>query len=225
MAASDKINLSKEQLTALLDRLHAAPQGASGEHLTDTQIIDYTLEGISPTEQTVITEHMDACPACAARVEHILNQTRAWESAGGAKQLEKRRKELLQSTLDQLVPRTSLLGRLADELGRIVLRPPLALAPGYARAATPAIEAEGQSESGLLQWYYGLDETGSLVVRVSSFNTQLQGMRVLLRAGGWQRLVELELVEPGQVGVETVISTDELSQIDLSDGFRFELTT
>jgi hypothetical protein len=224
MEKKNKIELTEEQLGVLLDRLRRSPQGDTSMHISDEQMVAYALDDLLPPDKSAVLQHLQGCPACAGQLEALVNQARLWESSSGKEGLELRRRELRRSTREKLAPRTSLLERLARELDKIVLRPPMTLAPGYARAATPAIGTEGQSESGLLQWYYGPDEEGNLVIRVSSFDIQLEGVRVTLRAGGWQRQVELLLVESEQVGVETVIAAEELEEIDLSNGLRFELS-
>ena len=218
-----KLTLSGEQLQALISRLVAEPPGVSGEHLSREDYLGYLDDSISTERTGAVLAHLEECPDCAARLEHLLAQNRRWQSKERARLLEERRQQMLKSALQQLSPRHSLLQRLAAELDKIVLFPALPHAAGYARAATPVMEAEGQSESGDLQWYYGYDTLGNLIIRVSSFNTALQGVRVNMHSGGWHRLVELALVEPGQVGVETTVPQAELAQLDLSTGIRFEL--
>jgi anti-sigma factor RsiW len=116
--------------------------------------------------------------------------------------------------------RAATLHQLAGQLRDILLGPGLAL--GATRAATPA-GVSGATPDGLLRWRLVEDEQANLAVRLGSHSLELEGARLRLHAGDWQREVVLEQVAPDQVGAETMLSADERAEWQEAEELRVEL--
>lgn len=94
-----------------------------------------------------------------------------------------------------------------------------------ARGASPTV-AEGQTEDGMLRWRIAEKESGELNIRLGSYNMELAGIRIILKAGAISKTATLEPVTDDQVGAEVLFTRKERSQmpkdtsltIDILDG-------
>lgn len=109
-----------------------------------------------------------------------------------------------------------------EVLEGIVLRPFLSSSPGYLNAAMPA-EAEGESLDGSIRWYYGPDDDGNLIIRLSSYSLEYENRLVLAYSGEWSCEMQLEQVEPGQLGADLVIAACEVAGRAFEQGIYFRL--
>lgn len=119
-----------------------------------------------------------------------------------------------------LAARTATLHQLAGQLRDILLGPGLAL--GAARAATPD-GVSGATPDGLLRWRLVEDEQANLAIRLGSHALDLEGARLRLRAGDWQREVVLARVAPDQVGAEIALPAEERERWQGAERVRLEL--
>ena len=115
--------------------------------------------------------------------------------------------------------RAATLHQLAGGLRDLLLGPGLAL--GAARAATPDSLA-GATPDGLLRWRLVEDGQANLDIRLGSHALDLEGARLRLRAGDWQREVVLVRVAPDQVGAEFTLSAEERAEWGRAEGLRVE---
>jgi hypothetical protein len=217
------IEISVRKARALEASLRAGPATPAGEHLSAEQFNGFISMDLPQAEIEAIMQHITACESCAALIERVAEQARAWEGNAGRKRLADLRQRGLATLLEQFSGRWAVLDRLEEALRSLILKPQFSFAPGMGRAAMPR-EAEGQTENGILQWYYGQDEKGDLVIRISSFHLDLEGVRLALSAGSWQQELTLEKVAPDQVGAETSIPKAELPNLQLERGLQLKLT-
>jgi hypothetical protein len=203
------------------------PETAS-THLSSAVIIGYVLETLDEVEQQAALAHVEDCEACTANLEKALQRQQIWQTPAGENRLADMRyrlqpgsQELVQEYLKQRLAR---LQTLQHQLEALLVRPGFLPQPGYLRAAMP-VEAEGETPDQSLQWYYGSDEDGNLVIRISSFVLEYDGVCISLQAGAWQAEMILELVEPGQLGAELVVPAEEVIAYPFEEGIRFSLTT
>lgn len=225
-----RIQIDEEKARQVADHLRDASQEVlpdiASEHLSDETIIGYALETLRQLEQETVLAHIEACEACAIKLENALQRQNEWQSAVGQRRLTDLRHRLQPGLKEhiksQFAQRFTRLQALQLQLKQLIIRPGFVTIPGYLTAATPA-KAEGETPDHSLQWYYGPDEDGNLVIRISSFILDYEGSCVSLQAGDWKDEMLLEQVEPGQLGAELVVPADELAAYPFEHGIHFSL--
>ena len=217
-----KVQISSQKAKEVVDEILTQSPEVIREHLTDDLFIDYISGSLTEEEQHAVLDHLETCNSCSARMEHLLVRTHAWAGNLGQRRLAQIRRQILPTTLKNLANNYSLLERLEQELTKLILKPVFLTKPGYLYAAT-AVEQEGQTLNGTLQWYYGEDEQGNLAIRLSSFYMELQGTRVAVNIGILKRVVTLDVVATDQVGAEIVINRSEIDELPWEEGISFEL--
>jgi hypothetical protein len=218
-----KVQISSQKAKEVVDKILTPSTEGIREHLTDDLFLDYLTGNLLEEKQQAVFDHLEICNSCAARLERLLVQARAWTGNAGQQRLAQIRDQILPTTLNNLTHNYSLLERLEQELTKLILKPVFLTTPGYVYAAT-AVEQEGQTMNGTLQWYYGEDEQGNLDIRLSSFYTELQGTYVAVKIGTWKRVATLEKVTTDQVGAEVIIERSEIVELPWEEGISFELT-
>jgi len=224
-----RVSIDEMKTRQVMDHLNRetplTPETASA-HLSDEVIIGYVLETLGQPEQQAALGHIEACEACAEKLERALQRQRLWQIPAGKNRLADLRRrlqpgarELLQAQFEQHLSR---LQALQHQLEALFIRPSFLSQPGYLSAAMPA-EADGETPDQSLQWYYGPDENGNLVIRISSFVLEYEGVCISLQAGAWQAEMLLEPVEPGQLGAELVVPAEEVAAYPFEEGIRFSL--
>jgi hypothetical protein len=218
-----KVQISSQKAKEVVDKILTRSPEVIREHLKDDLFIDYISGSLTEEEQHAVLDHLETCNSCSARMEHLLLRTHAWAGNAGQQRLAQIRRKIMPTTLNNLANNYSLLERLEQELTKLILKPVFLTAPGYVYAAT-AVEQEGQTLNGTLQWYYGEDEQGNLAIRLSSFYMELQGTRIAINIGNWKRVVTLDVVASDQVGAEVVIAKSDVFELGWENGITFELT-
>jgi hypothetical protein len=82
----------------------------------------------------------------------------------------------------------------------------LCLAPGLAQARDVA---HGETADGLVRWSIVRGEQDSLIVRIATWATNLEGSRILVHAPARVGVCVLEPIGPGEVGAERIVSAAE----------------
>jgi hypothetical protein len=213
--------LSNQKLIELKSLFTRLPLEPATPHLDDEAIIGCVTETIPLDETEVLIQHIESCLACGARLDRLFQSGLAWQGQEGHKRILKLHRKYLETVTTPLTGQLSLLKKLEAELSKLVLTPPL-FAPGYAQAATP-IEVEGETESGLLQWYYRTDNLGNLTIRISSYNLDLEDVRVAAGSGDWEYVMTLKKVEENQVGAMAFLPEIALEHVHLEKGIHFQL--
>ena len=223
-----RVRIDEKKTRQVMDHLNAeiTLTSETAAHLSDAVIIGYVLETLGLPEQRSVLAHIEACEACASKLEAALRRQHLWQTPAGQNRLAELRRRLqpgprqmLQAQFEQ---RLSRLQALQHQLEALFIRPGFLPQPGYLNAAMPA-EAEGETPDQSLQWYYGPDENGNLVIRISSFILDYDGVSISLQAGAWQAEMLLEPVEPGQLGAELVVPAEEVAAYPFEEGIRFSL--
>lgn len=224
-----RISIDEKKARQVMDRL----SGTAGEpvlpdisHISDEIIIQYVQEDLPEAEVQLVLAHIEICNECAAKLEGALSRQTVWAGPSGESRLEGLRRRLHPGLREHLrvvaARRQEQLQNLQRRLEQLVLNPGFLPSPGFLQAAMPA-EVEGELDDHSLQWYYGPDDEGNLVIRISSFQLDYEGALIVLQAGEWQEEMLLEQVEPGQLGAELVIPADEVAAHPFERGIRFRL--
>lgn len=201
-----KIQVTPEKVDELIALFRGLPTRPVGDHLTDDEFIAYAMGTLPADEVARLDVHLDSCLECAAEVERLQEAVAFWDSPEGRQRLVSLRERVLKKLTQ---PAPSLWERLAAALQNLVLFPNAGLAGAPAWAATCIRPQDGQTEDGALRWRIVEDEEGNLVVRFGSHHLELEGLRVLLRAGDWTAEAVLTRVAPDQVGAEVTIPREE----------------
>lgn len=219
-----KIKVEAKKVDELMALFRAMPDEPIGEHLSDDQLVSYTLEMLTAEQVESLDAHLATCSQCSTEMEQLLETSEAWRGQKGEQRLDALRlhiqAELFDATLSDamqtggspgLPPRKpSLLEQLLEQLGSVVLwSNPLfrARSPAAAEAAAPW--EDGQTEDGTLRWRIVNDEEGNRIIRFGSNELTLDGVRWQLFAGDWQREFVWRQVAPDQVGAEIVVTHEE----------------
>jgi hypothetical protein len=226
-----RIQIDEAKARLVVNRLRYESQetlpNVASNHLSDETIIGYVLATLTLPEQETALVHIEACETCALKLESAMQRQNEWQTANGQRRLANLRHRLQPGIKEHLkahfAQRFNRLQTLQLQLEHLIIRPGFLAAPGYLTAATPAKD-EGETPDHSLQWYYGPDEDGNLVIRISSFILDYEGTCVSLQAGEWQDEMLLEQVEPGQLGAELVVPAEEMAAYPFEQGIHFSLT-
>jgi len=225
-----RVQIDEKKILRVMDGLSKVitftPEAAN-THLSNEVIIGYVLETLDQVEQEAALAHIEGCDACAVNLEKALQRQQMWQTRAGDDRLADMRRRLQPGAREMLIEhlkqRLGRLQALHHQLEALFIRPRFLPQPGYLRAATP-VEAEGETPDQSVQWYCGPDEDGNLVIRISSFILDYDGICISLQAGAWQAEMILELVEPGQLGAELVVPAEEVIAYPFEEGIHFSLT-
>jgi len=85
--------------------------------------------------------------------------------------------------------------------------------PGMrARFSTAKVE-DGQMEDGSVRWRYVEKESGERIVRFASHRVELEGLKIMVKAGQLSKTVVLKPVTQGQLGAEVTFTSQESEKI------------
>lgn len=213
----------------LMADLVALPTEVVGSHLSDEELFDYIMGRVSVSKTEQIDIHLASCAACAEEADLLVDASLPWQGKAGERRLAALRERVLgkltiPSKQSEKAP--SLLERLAEQLRNIRfpdITPTFALAGAYADSAKALFD--GQTEDGSLRWRIVQDQKKNLIVRFGSHELELEGQRVRLRIGEWERQVALRRVAPDQVGGEIVITRAERIELLAKMSPSIELVT
>jgi anti-sigma factor RsiW len=211
MSRQRKFRVTSSQLDRFLEDLVAGPGSPLGDHLTDSEFVEYSLEQLADHEVERIDRHLASCPDCAGELERLIEESRAWTGPEGENRLERLREKVLDAAMP-IEP---------QELPAIVLMPRAAYQPARAAARTAEPWSLGRSPDGVLSWSIAEDKAGNLTIEVSSFVLE-HGSRLRFQVGSWSKEVELHTVEPGQVAGRIEIARTERDSLPADQPLQVE---
>ena len=216
---SRPIEISSQKVEELMDLFQSISEKPNGAHLTDDQFIDYVTGDLGEEEMIQIDHHLQMCEDCGARVEHLATNAMGWSGVSVRSRFNELRQRVLSELGRQNTPRSSFLETLALQIRTLLLGTDLTA--GIVRAATEEKTNFQQSD----QWscYLDTDKRGNYVLRISSYDSTLEGSRLRLISKNWQQEVTLIRVDQAQVGAKVVLSPKELAKIPLEHDFSVEL--
>ncbi|MEW6213235.1 MAG: hypothetical protein AB1631_33370 [Acidobacteriota bacterium] len=205
---TNKVKIDAKQADRLLGFVRSLPKDVVGEHLTDEEFINRSLETASPEEVERIDAHLSTCDECCAEVERLMEAAQALTE----ERLDRLSKKILAARGEP-----SLFVRFVRALESIIM-PASKLNLAY---AADAEEWHGQDETGLLHWSIERDE-GKVIFRVSSHETGLLGNQIVVIAGKEpSQPFTLEPWGDDEVGVEIEVSDEFLSNLSAGERPRF----
>ena len=97
--------------------------------------------------------------------------------------------------------------------------------PGLrARFSTAKVE-DGQMEDGSVRWRYVEKESGERFVRFGSHRLELEGLKILVKAGQISKTVVLKSVTQDQLGAEVIFTAQESEKIPAEALLSIDVST
>jgi len=207
-----KIPITPTQVSQLMARFRAL-KATIRPHLSDEELIRYTMQTLEPSALERVTAHLDACQACASEAERLLKSSSAWRGAAGERRLAALREQLLGEEKKQS-QQLSLSGRLAQWLEQMTASWQATFQAQQALAA----DSQGkrrrriwqyQSPDGEWRGYAVLDQRGDVTFRITCKEMALIERALQLRWGECRRDVQFQQVSATEVGAKVVVLSHE----------------
>jgi hypothetical protein len=96
----NQLNITTEQVNQYIRELLAIPDKPVGNHLTEDEAINYSMESLSDEEEKRVDTHLSSCLNCAAEMEQFITESAVWDGPEGAKRLENLRDIILAKMAD-----------------------------------------------------------------------------------------------------------------------------
>jgi hypothetical protein len=194
------VPLTAAHLDALRSELDRTPATPAGDHLTDEEIVACALDEFAGLDRPRCEAHVASCADCAEAVEHVAGDLDAWLGYEGARRradvTARVRRRLLEEQLGTFAVRlrTDLEQVLRIAARTAAHRVPTEMVEGRflaLRIATlgAAVTAElrggldDRTDDGTVRRRLLVETNGRLVVRLTSDDIGLAGVRVGIEAG------------------------------------------
>jgi hypothetical protein len=217
-----RITITRRQFNHLLSEVLAqSDEPEVNKHLSEDDFVSYILENaLTPEESRQVERHLISCSECLVEMERLIEVTEAWRGPGGEQRLEKMRAEILHKISASLQSPDSPSASPFSMYRGMILLPDLAI---YGERVGGALVAtEEQVMDGALRWRIVEDEARNLIVQFSSNDTALSGMKLILIAGRWRRIITMVSVGPEYVSAQTEITRKEREQVRADTPLRLD---
>lgn len=207
-----KIPMTPRQVSQLMARFRVL-KATIGPHLSDEELIRYTMQTLEPSALERVATHLEACQACTSEAERLLKASSTWRGTVGERRLAALREQLLGEEKKERQP-PSLSGGLAQWLQQMaaswqatfqVQQPLVADSEGKRRRRI----WQYQSPDGHLRGYAVLDQRGDVTFRITCKEMALLERTVQLRWGECRRDIQFQQVSATEIGAKIVVLSHE----------------
>jgi invasion protein IalB len=189
------------QIEQILADLRHVPPAPAGDHLSEDELIRYSMDMVSGDELERLDRHLASCAKCCDEVIDLMEAAARWAAADS---------KASAAAAVRAAPERLADAWMAMLRSRIVIFHVPEMAPAYAAAAkTHPRPHDGQTPDRHLRWRCLLERDGSLVVRLATDLPGAAGATVRVQAGNVAREGRFKSVATDEAFCEVIFSAEE----------------
>jgi hypothetical protein len=175
-------------------------------HLSEEELCAYHDNTIDEIDRCRMESHLTRCLICSRKIELMQDVLQSQDESVDDEDIA-RVKALLDSQRAVVAVASSIILAFNLWVRKRNIRPGL-----RAKFSTEKVE-DGQVEDGSVRWRYVEKESGERILRFGSHCMELEGLKLLVKAGQLAKTVTLKPVTHSQVGAKVVITAQESEKI------------
>jgi hypothetical protein len=175
-------------------------------HLSEEELGAYHDNTIHEADRSRMKAHLVRCLICSRKLEMMQDVLQSQGESIDDRDIA-RVKDLLDSQRVVATVVSSIV------LAFNVWVKKRSIQPGLRAKFSTAVIEDGQIDDGSVRWRYVEKESGERVVRFGSHCMELEGLKILVKAGQLSKTVVLKSVTQDQVGAEVTFTAQESEKI------------